>query len=153
MFSGAAARPPSIHALHPVGVWPKGCLQFFLQLRLLMFPKQSTPVLIQGMPAALHLLPQLPHLSETSEAAISSVVWLWAEPCETGLHSPVARPLCWIRGKCVSKAELLRKHQTESAGGTGRESCCEGACPAGQMDNVKSLDRRASHDQTEQNYL
>lgn len=35
----------------------------------------------------------------------------------------------------------------------GRVSCHGGGFPAGQMDDVKSLDRRVSHDQTEQNYL
>lgn len=55
---------------------------------------------------------------------------------------------CWIRGKHVSEAELLRKLWTERTGGTGRASCRGGGCPAGQTDNVKSLDRQASRDQT-----
>ena len=105
------------------------------------------------MPAALLLLPWLPHLSEMAQAAISSVVQPWAALCKAAVHSLMARLLRWIRGKHLSEAELLRKCRAESAGGTGRSSCCGGGCPAGQMDDVKSLDRRASHDQTEQNYL
>lgn len=64
-----------------------------------MFPKQSSPVLGQGMPAALLLLPRLPHLSEMAEAAISSVVQLWAVLCKAGVHSFMAWLLCWMRGK------------------------------------------------------
>lgn len=64
-----------------------------------------------------------------------------------------ARPLHWVRRKCASKAELLRKHQVEHAGGTGRASCRGDGCSAGQTDAAKSLDRRVSCDQIEQNYL
>lgn len=96
---------------------------------------------------------RLPHLSGRAEAAVSSMVWPWAVPCKAGVHSLTAQPLCWIRRKCISEVGLLRRRRAGRVGRMGRASCCGGACPAGQTDDVKSLDRQASCDQTEQNYL
>lgn len=72
--------------------------------------EQSSPVLGQGMAAALLLLPQLPHISEKAEAAVSSVVQPWAALCKANICSLMAWSLHWISGKRVSEAELLRKH-------------------------------------------
>lgn len=137
--------PPSSCMVDTAGVWLTGCLRFLLWLRLVMFPGpqgaalmpsgvQSNPVLGQGMPAALLLLPQLPHLSGRAEAAVSSMVRPWAVPCEAGAHRLMAWPLCWIRGKHISKVGLLRRGWAGC--GTGRVSCRASGCPAGQTDDV-----------------
>lgn len=61
-------------------------------------------------------------LSRRAEAATSSQSSC-GQCCARLALTASAHPLHWIRRKCVSKVELLRKHQAEHAGRTGRASC------------------------------